>query len=170
MSQGSKASAATPTTASSSGAPSSSSSSSHLHGEDRLAKTWRTLANCFIVGSQKAEKVVAGNDPNNSSNQKEMQVAMKELDDYVVLFLRTRVEWGRLISYLEAKIEGTAAEMETMQHFSRTMSTMGSSHPGKKRKLAEDISGEAASLGGESSSSKRTNMTTPTPPPSAPAV
>ena len=87
-----------------------SSSSNNIqqaqHGEDRLYKTWKTLANCFLVGQQKADR---GN------------CTMQELEEYMVLFLRTRVEFGRIITYLEAKLEGTAQDMEAVQHYHRTM-------------------------------------------------
>ena len=128
--------AKTSSSASSMASPASNISSrhtqppSHAHhhhhsvfSEDRLAKTWRTLANCFIAGTQKAEKLVRNTDGTSATVQQSPQVATltKELHDYVALFLRQRVEWGRLISHLEAKLEGTAQEMETIQQFHRTV-------------------------------------------------
>mmetsp|Transcript_24440 Transcript_24440/g.56066 ORF Transcript_24440/g.56066 Transcript_24440/m.56066 type:complete len:171 (+) Transcript_24440:1-513(+) len=161
---------ASPTTAGTSNAPRHVSSSSNnsaavvQHGEDRLNKTWRTLANCFIVGGQKAEKVLKEQQGNPKSttttttNPKDLQAAKKEMDDYVVLFLRTRVEFGRLCSYLEAKLEGTAQEMETIQHYHRTLPTLGGSSAAVvlgKRTRAEETTDDVPS--------KRSAMT-PTPP------
>ncbi|KAL7563736.1 hypothetical protein ACA910_020424 [Epithemia clementina (nom. ined.)] len=118
-----------------SSASSTTSQQRHPHNflpEDRLTKTWKTLANCFIAGSQKAEKVARIAQPPYSNSrqsvdtmvgspQQQQQASLKELDDYVSLFLRTRLDWGRLVTYLEAKLEGTAQEMETIQHYYRTM-------------------------------------------------
>jgi len=115
----------TPAAASPSSAPFSSSSTAQtFHHEDRLEKTWRTLSNCFVGAKLKAEKAAA----------EPTKVAYKELDDYVVSFLRSRLEWGRLVSYLEAKLEGKEKEMATLQHFVRSQPTLGS----RKRKRQEE--------------------------------
>jgi hypothetical protein len=75
-----------------------------------------------VVVSQKEEKAVA--DPNKAT--------LKELDECVVGFLRTRVDWGRLVSYLEAKLEGKAKEMEILQNYVRSQPKLG-----RKRKREE---------------------------------
>jgi hypothetical protein len=73
--------------------------------------------------SQKEEKAVA--DPNKAT--------LKELDECVVGFLRMRVDWGRLVSYLEAKLEGKAKEMEILQNYVRSQPKLG-----RKRKQREE--------------------------------
>jgi hypothetical protein len=93
------------------------------HYEDRLSRTWRSVASSVVVVSQKEEKAVA--DPN--------KVTLKELDECVVGFLRTRVDWGRLVSYLEAKLEGKAKEMEILQNYVRSQPKLG-----RKRKQREE--------------------------------
>jgi hypothetical protein len=100
------------------------------HHEDRLARTWRSLASAVVVVSQKEEKAVA--EPTKNS--------LKELDECVVGFLRTRVEWGRLISYLEAKLEGKAKEMEILQQYVRSQPSLG-----RKRKREKDVKPEGIS-------------------------
>jgi hypothetical protein len=93
-----------------------------LHHDDLLLRTWRSIAHSIALVTNKAEKVVA------ESNRD----AVKELNEATMGFLRHYVEWGRLISYLEAKLEGKAAELEFMQHFVQSHPSMG-----RKRKRAE---------------------------------
>lgn len=84
--------------------------------------------------TSKAEKVAAAADPLNNRD------AAKELNEATVVFLRTHMEWGRSISYLEAKLQGKAAEMEALQHYVRSHPSMG-----RKRKRPEPSSSAAAS-------------------------
>ncbi|GAX16089.1 hypothetical protein FisN_20Hu234 [Fistulifera solaris] len=83
------------------------------HPEDRLSKTWRHLISSVFHATSKAEQTTAD------------VASIKEIDDAVVAFLRARLEWGRNISFLEAKFEGKAKEMEVLQHYSRTQPCLG---------------------------------------------
>ena len=100
-------------------------------GED-LSKTWRTLANCLIMASQKADK--AANAP-----PAEQATIQREMDEYVVNYLRNRVKWGRLLSYLEAELEGRAQELQSIQHYHRTMPKC--SRPEKRARLEDPADG-----------------------------
>jgi hypothetical protein len=87
----------------------------------------------MICACQKAEKIVmddaavAAGDPNNNNNNNNAARTQhyKEMDEFAVAFLRARVNWGRLITYLEAKLEGKAQEMETNQQYFRSMPKLG---------------------------------------------
>lgn len=97
---------------------SSSSSSKWLPHEQRLRKAWRvigtTVANCM----SKADKVASGGHPK------------RDLDESAVLFLRTRREFHRLLSHTEAKLQGKAEEMESLETYVRTQPRIGT----RKRK------------------------------------
>lgn len=98
--------------------PKSSSSTPQttvLHHEDKLSKTWTTMVKMVVAASQKAEKAAA----------EPLKPTLKELDEFVVNFLRTRVEWSRSVSYLEAKLEGKEKEMETFHNFARAKARLG---------------------------------------------
>lgn len=119
--------ASTSTAAAAAAASSSSSSSSSSRHED-LAKTWRTLANCIILASQKADKAVSSLPP-----EKKDSVSLdRETDEYVVSILRTRVKLARLLgTTLQAEIVGQAQELQALQHYNRSMPRCG--RPQKKR-------------------------------------
>ena len=91
------------------------------HVDDQLPKLWKNLSHSVVLIASKAEKVAA--DPTNKA-------ALKELNEASVVFLKNRLEWGRSISYLQAKLEGNT-EQHTLQTF------QVKSHPklGRKRKL-----------------------------------
>lgn len=93
---------------------------SHSQHEDRLARTWRHLISSVFNATAKAEQIATSTDV----------ASVKEIDEAVVAFLRARLEWGRNISFLEAKLEGKAKEMEVLQHFVRTQPCLGT----RKRK------------------------------------
>ena len=94
--------------------------------EERLRKAWRvigtTVANCI----SKAEKAA---DP-NVANAHTQGVKRRELDESVVFFLRTRREFHRLLSHTEAKLQGKAEEMESLETYVRTQPRVGN----RKRK------------------------------------
>jgi hypothetical protein len=69
------------------------------------------------------------------------------------------VEWGRLISYLEAKLEGKAQEMETLQQYVKTQPSLG-----RKRKREEDAA--QAVVGAEEITPPREETTPLSEPPS----
>ena len=103
----------------------------HLHHEDLLLRTWRSIAHSVAIVTGKAEKL-ASVDLSSSVTTDHVH---KELNEATMGFLRSHVEWGRSISYLEAKLEGRAAEMEGLQHYVRT-------HPCLKRKRKRRNDGE----------------------------
>jgi hypothetical protein len=69
------------------------------------------------MSTQKAEKAAAVEQPTREN--------LKELNDAVVTFLRARMEWGRQISYIEAKLQGKAQENETMDCYLRCQPRLG---------------------------------------------
>ena len=97
-----------------------------LPHEERLRKAWRvigtTVANCI----SKAEKAV---DP-ALVNAHGRELKKRELDDSIVFFLRTRREFHRLLSHAEAKLQGKAEEMESLETYVRTQPRIGT----RKRK------------------------------------
>jgi len=102
-----------------------------LPHEERLQKAWRiigtTVANCI----SKAEKATAPNSEHTvRTNSSEKETKKRELDESVVLFLRTRREFHRLLSHTEAKLQGKAEEMESLETYVRTQSRVGT----RKRK------------------------------------
>jgi hypothetical protein len=88
------------------------------HSEDRLSRAWRGIASAVVVAAGKAEKVA-------SVASAEQQAALKELDESVVAMLRNRVDYIRLISYLEAKLQGREEEMATLQHYHSSHAKLG---------------------------------------------
>jgi hypothetical protein len=99
------------------------SSGRHLHHEDLLLRTWRSIAHSAANVTNKAEKAVT-----DTTNRE----LLKELNEATIGFLRIHMEWGRSISYLEAKLEGKAAEMEALQYAVRCTPSLG-----RKRKRSE---------------------------------
>jgi len=99
-----------------------SSSSRHLSYEERLPKIWRNLVSSIVSSFGKAEKTAKQTSKEN----------YKELDEAVVVFLRTRMEWHRLISHVEAKLQGKAEELEALECYVRTQPKVG-----RKRKRVD---------------------------------
>ena len=95
----------------------------HLSHEERLGKVWRHLASSIVGLIGKAEK--AGSDPTPAHR--------KELDESVLSVLRTRMEWHRLMSHVEARLQGKAQEMEALDCYVRTQPRLG-----RKRKRPSD--------------------------------
>lgn len=102
------------------------SSQRPVHSEDLLLRTWRSIAHSVAQVTGKAEKVA-------TVAETDREAAMKELNEATIGFLRHHVDWGRSITYMEAKLEGKAAELESMQHYLRTHPSMG-----RKRKRVEE--------------------------------
>jgi hypothetical protein len=120
------------TSQSASGGRKSSSNSRHVHHEDLLLRSWRSTAHGVALVTGKAERVVAvATSPDSTPAAQD--AAMKDLNDATIGFLRNHVEWGRSISYIEAKLEGKAAEMEALHHYLRSHPSMGRN---RKRKLS----------------------------------
>lgn len=103
----------------------------HVTYEERLAKLWRHLASSTVHFMTKAEKVAG--EPS--------QATAKELDDSVIAFLRTRMEWHRLMSHMEAKLQGKAQEMEALECYVRTQPRLGKN---KRKRQTEDWQEAAA--------------------------
>jgi hypothetical protein len=83
----------------------------------------------------KAEKISTtklqpGQDP--KAVQKEI---MNEVDDAIIVFIRARMEFHRLLSRVEAKIQGKAEEMEALETYIRTQPKLG--NHSRKRKLQQ---------------------------------
>ena len=102
-----------------------------LPHEERLGKAWRvigtTVANC-LSKAEKATAPISDNASRTSTSAKE--TSKRELDESVVLFLRTRREFHRLLSHTEAKLQGKAEEMESLDCYVRTQPRIGT----RKRK------------------------------------
>jgi hypothetical protein len=121
------------TTSSSRGGPTAASDGSGggtvHHSEDRLSRAWRGIASAVVVAAGKAEKAASvGSATTGRGNPDAMQLqqtALKELDESVVAMLRNRVDYIRLISYLEAKLQGREEEMATLQHFHSSHAKLG---------------------------------------------
>ena len=94
------------------------------HSEDLLARTWRSVVLAVVQISNKTQKVA-------SDGSRE---SVRELSEATIQLLRQRHEWSRSIAYLEAKLQGKAAEMEALQHYVRCQPKIG----GRKRKREEE--------------------------------
>ena len=92
-----------------------------LPHEERLRKAWQVVGTAVANCMSKAEKVAASS---------EKDAKNRELDESVVLFLRTRREFHRLLSHAEAKLQGKAEEMESLETYVRTQPRIGT----RKRK------------------------------------
>lgn len=140
-----------PKTSSSSSLPASSHHHSHnyhhLSHEERLGKVWRHLASSIVSFIGKAEK--AGTDST--------QANCKELDESVLAFLRTRMEWHRLMSHVEAKLQGKAQEMEALECYVRTQPRLGKRKRGEEASTVNEL---------QTAMQKVSDQPTPTPTPS----
>lgn len=105
------------------GAPRENASHRHLHNEDLLWRTWRSIAQSVVQVTHKAEQ--HAKDPTNRDTS-------KELNEATILVLRGRLEWARCIAHIEATLEGKAEEMKVLQHFVRSAPRIG-----RKRKIIE---------------------------------
>lgn len=122
----------------------------HYREEDRLGRAWRSLASTVVMATQKAEKCASQLKPpsSQSSSQqpnhpivKPSKESLKDLDESVVHFLKTRIEYGRNISHLEAKLQGKAKEMETMDCYLRSQPRLGRKR--KRHREEADATGTA---------------------------
>ena len=103
-----------------------------LPHEERLRKAWRvigtTVANCMSKAEKATTPISAPTTISSSINEKEAKKL--DLDESVVLFLRTRREFHRLLSHAEAKLQGKAEEMESLEAYVKTQPRVGT----RKRK------------------------------------
>ena len=111
-----------PPSASESNKPAETASQPYYTHEERLSKSWRNLASSIVGAFQRAEKASA-------ETTKE---TLKELDESVLVLIRTRMEFHRLLSHVEAKLQGKQQEMEALENYVRTQPRLG------KRKRLED--------------------------------
>jgi hypothetical protein len=105
--------------------------------EERLQKAWRGLGTTVASCLSKAEKAaIAKNATTNTAatttSNDEKEKTKRELDDCVALFLRTRREFHRLLSHVEAKLQGKAEEMESLETYVRTQPRIGSARGANK--------------------------------------
>jgi hypothetical protein len=95
------------------------------------------MANCLIIAAQKADKAAAAAPAAPPKID-------RDSDEYVMQFMRNRMEWGKLLSYLEAKLEGRAQELEAIHHYHRTMPKC--SRPSKRPRLEAEDGANPSSL------------------------
>jgi len=95
-----------------------------LPHEKRLQKAWRGLGTTVATCLSKTEKAIIVNATPAANTQEKLKTE-RELDDCVALFLRTRREFHRLLSHVEAKIQGKAEEMESLETYVRTQPRIG---------------------------------------------
>ncbi|KAG7374345.1 hypothetical protein IV203_013440 [Nitzschia inconspicua] len=107
-------------------ATNTASNSSH---EERLSRTWKTMGTAAIQMLSKSEKAVASQlqaqqeqqrhqqSPDLASLQAATKENYKQLDECVVTFLKARIEFLRLLNHIEAKIQGKAEEMESLETY-----------------------------------------------------
>ncbi|KAG7349465.1 hypothetical protein IV203_012062 [Nitzschia inconspicua] len=120
-------------------ATNAASNSSH---EERLSRTWKTMGTAAIQMLSKSEKAVASQleaqqeqqrhqqSPDLASLQAATKDNYKQLDECVVTFLKARIEFLRLLNHIEAKIQGKAEEMESLETYIQMEPRIG----GMKRK------------------------------------
>ena len=101
------------------------------------------------MSTQKAEKA-AHQKPQPTKD------SLKELDEGVVTFLRTRMEWGRQISHLQAKLQGKAQEMEAMDCYLRSQPRLG-----RKRKQREVAATATVAVADDPQNPAVSNLTVP---------
>jgi hypothetical protein len=106
------ASAATSATAEPTRSSSTGQQQQHHNYEERLERVWRSLASSVVVATHKAENLAI------ETKQKppdQCKHSLKELDEAVITFLRTRLEYRRQLALVEAKLEGRAQELEALE-------------------------------------------------------
>ena len=103
---------------------SSSTTTKWLPHEERLRKAWRMIGTNVAFCMSKAEKATAAGSAVKTSGN-EHGAKTRELDDSVVLFLRHRREFHRLLSHTEAKLQGKAEEIESLETYVRTQPRIG---------------------------------------------
>ena len=94
-----------------------------------------TVAACLSKAEKAAAPAIAVADEasTNTTTADMKQKTKRELEECIVLFLRTRREFHRLLSHVEAKLQGKAEEMESLETYVRTQPRIG--HNTKRRRL-----------------------------------
>jgi Fic family protein len=89
------------------------------------------LASSIVGAFQRAEKASA-------ETTKE---TLKELDESVLVLIRTRMEFHRLLSRVEAKLQGKQQEMEALENYVRAQPRLG-----KRKRLEVQETAKAPDL------------------------
>jgi hypothetical protein len=106
------------------------------------------------MATQKADKATASLPPQpakgtatslSSSNHHHPSID-RETDEYVVNYLRTRLKWGKLLTYVQPKLEGQAQELQAIQHYNCTSARC--SRPRKRQRLDDDNAAAVFAGGG----------------------
>ena len=71
----------------------------------------------------KAEKAVENNPKDNDESARKQ--SFREVDDAVVTLLKTRIEFFRLLSHMEAVLQGKAQELESLETYVKTEPRVG---------------------------------------------
>jgi len=106
----------------------STSSSHHRHHTEgeRLTRSWRNVASSIVVAAQKAERVCGVTAASGAgAAAAPTREGLKELDDAIIYYLKSRQEWSSLLSYVEAKLVGTAEELDTLRSYNRSVPKLG---------------------------------------------
>jgi hypothetical protein len=97
-------------------------------------------------------KIQPGQDPKTIQNQ-----LFREVDDSIVVFLKARMEFHRLISHVEAKLQGKAEEMESLETYVRTQPKLGS-YKKRKHRHEEEQQQEVKSEGSTTTPKESTTL------------
>ena len=87
------------------------------------------------MASQKADKAASALPPPGNEQQQPPPLD-RETDEFILNYLRTRVRWGRVLTYVEAELEGRAQELQAIQHYSSTAARC--SRPRKRARVEDD--------------------------------
>ena len=82
------------------------------------------------------DTAVVSDESTNTTTADMKKKTKRELEECIVLFLRTRREFHRLLSHVEAKLQGKAEEMESLETYVRTQPRIG--HNTKRRRLTNN--------------------------------
>ena len=102
-----------------------------LHQPSSILPRWRHLVSSAANGLNKAEKAA------DSSTQENC----RELEEALVTFLRSRIEFHRVLGNVEAKLQGKAEEREALEGYVRTQPRLGK----RKRQYEQQSSADLQS-------------------------
>jgi len=102
-----------------------------LHQQSSILPRWRHLVSSAANSLNKAEKAA------DSSTQENC----RELEESLVTFLRSRIEFHRVLGNVEAKLQGKAEEREALEGYVRTQPRLGK----RKRHYEQQSSAELQS-------------------------
>ena len=93
-----------------------------LTHEQRLTKGWSNMRYTVVSAFERAQAAATAAE---QKDQPTFQSQSKELDKSLVHFLKYRIDWHRLISQVEAKLQGKAQEREALETYVRTQPKLG---------------------------------------------